>query len=62
MRKIHPLKIEIQKRRIKQIDMCFELGLFPSRINLFLNGSMDMPAHVEKRINDYIKQWDAENG
>lgn len=58
----HPLKFELYKRGIKQIDMCFEMGLSLTLISYYLNGTRPMPDATKEKIENYIKEWDEKNG
>ena len=41
MRKIHPIKIELVRRGLNQLDLAEVAGIKPSRLNRILNGRVE---------------------
>ena len=48
------LKMELWKRRIKQIDLAFSIRIDPSKLSKYLNGHEEMPTEIKRSIAKFI--------
>ena len=52
----HPLKAEIESRRIRQYDLCYSLRprISQSTLSNHLNGLSEMPENIERQITSIL--------